>query len=320
MIKSRQSSAQGSTTDDVIATAETIAAAQLRSFIDRILRLKEEQDTIGDDIKEVYAEMKGCGFDRTAAGALVTELRRKMKDGDAAFEERNSILDLYRTAYEAGAKRPHTHAPAPARENIEEIPPHDAVTGELLDDQNAPEALVNDEPSPEAGPQTEASLAGTGTGTLADREGRIEGEAASADLPANSNSSDPTSSPEKTDKPEAAAHASGTISQIPDCATTVVADGQPSTPSPEAARARNDGPQNTVISQESAKAKGNSGRAVTLSDEDVPAFLLKDHKPAGPKLNPDCQKPQSCRWSHSQASCAKCANDAAIARQRGRAA
>lgn len=49
--------------------------------------------------------------------------------------------------------------------------------------QNAPEALVNDEPSPEAGPQAEASLAGTGTGTPADREGRIDGEAASVDLP-----------------------------------------------------------------------------------------------------------------------------------------
>ncbi|PWJ80603.1 ParB-like nuclease family protein [Pseudaminobacter salicylatoxidans] len=50
--------------------------------------------------------------------------------------------------------------------------------------KNAREALVNDEPSPEAGPQAEASLAGTGAGTLADREGRPEGEAASVDLPA----------------------------------------------------------------------------------------------------------------------------------------
>lgn len=42
---------------------------------------------------------------------------------------------------------------------------------------------TNDEPSPEAGPQAEASPAGTGTGTLADREGRHDGEAVSADLP-----------------------------------------------------------------------------------------------------------------------------------------
>jgi hypothetical protein len=51
---------------------------------------------------------------------------------------------------------------------------------------NAPgRASINDDPSPEAGPQAEASLAGTGTGMPADREGRHEGEAASVDLPTN---------------------------------------------------------------------------------------------------------------------------------------
>ncbi len=45
---------------------------------------------------------------------------------------------------------------------------------------------INDEPYPEAGPQAEASPAGTGSGTLADREGRHEGEAVLADLPTNS--------------------------------------------------------------------------------------------------------------------------------------
>ncbi|MDX1035654.1 DUF2312 domain-containing protein, partial [Sinorhizobium medicae] len=30
--------------------------AQIRAFIDRILRLKEEQDTIGEDIRDIYAE------------------------------------------------------------------------------------------------------------------------------------------------------------------------------------------------------------------------------------------------------------------------
>lgn len=48
---------------------------------------------------------------------------------------------------------------------------------------NAPRPSINDEPSPEVGPQAEAFLAGTGTGMPADREGRHEGEAASVDLP-----------------------------------------------------------------------------------------------------------------------------------------
>lgn len=57
--------------------------------------------------------------------------------------------------------------------------------------KNAPKALNSDEPSPEAGPQAEASQSqDTGVGTLADREGRFEGEAASADLPTNLQSAD----------------------------------------------------------------------------------------------------------------------------------
>ncbi|MCA0025504.1 MULTISPECIES: hypothetical protein [unclassified Mesorhizobium] len=57
---------------------------------------------------------------------------------------------------------------------------------------NAQRPSTNDEPSPQAGPQAQASLAGTGSRTLADREGRIEGEAASADLPAISSPSQET--------------------------------------------------------------------------------------------------------------------------------
>lgn len=70
---------------------------------------------------------------------------------------------------------------------------------------NAQRPSTNDEPSLEAGPQAEASLAGTGSRTLADRDGRREGEAVSADLPTDSNSSEPTSSPAETDKAGGAA-------------------------------------------------------------------------------------------------------------------
>lgn len=93
------------------------AESQIRGFIDRILRLKAEQDTIGDDIKDVYAEAKGVGFDKTVMGQLVSELRKKGKDA-AKFEENSAILDLYREAYER-ASHAHTregdasNSPAP---------------------------------------------------------------------------------------------------------------------------------------------------------------------------------------------------------------
>lgn len=40
-----------------------IAGDQLRSFIERIERLEEEKSALSEDIKEVYAEAKGAGFD-----------------------------------------------------------------------------------------------------------------------------------------------------------------------------------------------------------------------------------------------------------------
>jgi hypothetical protein len=49
--------------DDVTDSSQTVAAGQLRAFIERIERLEEEKKTIADDIKEVYAELKGTGFE-----------------------------------------------------------------------------------------------------------------------------------------------------------------------------------------------------------------------------------------------------------------
>ncbi|MFC3326135.1 GapR family DNA-binding domain-containing protein [Mesorhizobium cantuariense] len=48
--------------DDITDTSQTVAAGQLRAFIERIERLEEEKKTISDDIKEVFAEAKGTGF------------------------------------------------------------------------------------------------------------------------------------------------------------------------------------------------------------------------------------------------------------------
>jgi uncharacterized protein (UPF0335 family) len=75
-------------------TAQTVAAGQLRAFIERIERLAEEKKTIQDDIKEVYSEMKGTGFDTTAVRALIR--LRNMDQAERA--EREAILDLYKSA------------------------------------------------------------------------------------------------------------------------------------------------------------------------------------------------------------------------------
>ena len=71
-----------------------VAAGQLRSFIERIERLEEEKKTISDDIKEVYAELKGSGFDSKA----VREVIRLRKKEDHERQEEEAMIELYKNA------------------------------------------------------------------------------------------------------------------------------------------------------------------------------------------------------------------------------
>lgn len=71
--------------------ASEIAAQALASLIERIERLTEEKDAIGADIKEVYSEAKGQGFD-TKILRKVIALRRV----DASTrQETEEMIDLY---------------------------------------------------------------------------------------------------------------------------------------------------------------------------------------------------------------------------------
>ncbi len=80
--------------DEITETCQTVAAGQLRAFIERIERLEEEKKTIADDIKEVYAEMKGTGFDTKAVRSII----RLRKQDQAERQEAEAILDLYMAA------------------------------------------------------------------------------------------------------------------------------------------------------------------------------------------------------------------------------
>ncbi|WP_068313345.1 DUF2312 domain-containing protein [Polycladidibacter hongkongensis] len=68
-----------------------VAADQLRSFIERIERLEEEKKVIADDIKDVYAEAKGNGFDVKVMRKIVSLRKRKPHER----EEEEAVLDLY---------------------------------------------------------------------------------------------------------------------------------------------------------------------------------------------------------------------------------
>jgi uncharacterized protein (UPF0335 family) len=76
------------------ARQEGVAADQLKSLIERIERLEEDKANTASDIKDVYAEAKGTGFDTKA---LRTIIRNRKKD-HAERQEEEAILELYMQA------------------------------------------------------------------------------------------------------------------------------------------------------------------------------------------------------------------------------
>jgi len=73
------------------APATKFAKDQLKAIIERIERLEEEKKTISDDIRDVYAESKGNGFDVKALRQIV----RLRKKSNAERQEEESVLQVY---------------------------------------------------------------------------------------------------------------------------------------------------------------------------------------------------------------------------------
>ncbi|SFU37524.1 Uncharacterized conserved protein, UPF0335 family [Methylobacterium sp. UNCCL125] len=79
---------------DQVSAADGVAADELRQFIERIERLEEEKAGILGDIKEVFAEAKGRGFDTKAMRTIL----RIRKQDHSERQEQEAILELYMQA------------------------------------------------------------------------------------------------------------------------------------------------------------------------------------------------------------------------------
>lgn len=75
-------------------SGETVAAHQLRLFIERIETLEEEKKGIADDIKDVYAEAKATGFDIKTMRQMV-RLRKLERE---ALQEKMALEETYMAA------------------------------------------------------------------------------------------------------------------------------------------------------------------------------------------------------------------------------
>ena len=74
--------------------SDTVAADQLRLFIERIERLEEEKKGMADDIRDVYSEAKSQGYDTKTMRAIV-RLRKMEKN---ARDEAEALLETYKAA------------------------------------------------------------------------------------------------------------------------------------------------------------------------------------------------------------------------------
>lgn len=142
---------------------DSVAADQIRAFFERWERLEGEKQAISDDLKELFAEAKGNGFDTKV-------LRKLFRDQLADANERSefeALYDLYAAALNSALARD-------ARDAREDQPDHDPETGEVI------------EPA-------------SGAGTVADGAGKPEtSDASSADIPMSNASAQPNGADPRT--------------------------------------------------------------------------------------------------------------------------
>ena len=73
------------------ATAHRFAKDQLKAFVERVERLEEEKKALADDIRDVFAEAKGNGFDVRALRTVIKLRRQDINER----KEAEAILETY---------------------------------------------------------------------------------------------------------------------------------------------------------------------------------------------------------------------------------
>lgn len=71
-----------------------IPGERLRSFVQRIERLEQDKQAVADDIKEVFAELKGVGFDAKITRQIIRERKVELEKR----RENAELLSLYKAA------------------------------------------------------------------------------------------------------------------------------------------------------------------------------------------------------------------------------
>lgn len=272
---------------------DSVADDELAAFVDRILRMKSEEDAIKSDIKEIYAEAKGRGYDKTRLGETVATVRKRDKDATGEAEK-EVVRDLYLTAYYRSKNKPHTHAYARggwstttntshSRRDSDEIgvdgttPEHDAETSEITEPQSVPQAAkMQQAPAPAS-----ATTSPAGAECIEDRQ-TIQPETANT-VPS------PAAAPAEANI--------GGDDEVPEPAEQVILDRRPGT-----------------VASEAGESGSEHQRAERIETYEAPAGRVADESPAPTfkPLRPHCLKPEACGGSGKKHcwSCTKAMNEA----------
>lgn len=76
----------------------SVTGQELRQFIERVERLEDEKKELAEQIKEVFAEIKGRGFDVKAIRTILRERRQDPND----IAEQEAVIDMYKSALRMG--------------------------------------------------------------------------------------------------------------------------------------------------------------------------------------------------------------------------
>lgn len=318
------------------------ADAIVKSYIDRILRLKEEQDTLAADIREVYAEAKGHGYDKTALGEVVSYLRKIEKKGRDAVDERTAMFDLYLSAYEQPS---HTHAPARTREGQSyaqakgiDVPSFVALTSS--GGAYRYDAEITEHEQPETATRPGQDVQSPIQRASADENLDVTAGETATKLPLQTSpetgsAGDPSPTSGQMDLVEAGTGQNCAVLPQEPCTAQITpsaatpAEPEAVSPTPPAASGTIS-PSSDIqevpggnLSKPSPDAgaedgSAHAGHSTAQSEQaahhfdDVPAFLKQERAERQP--NPKCRKPGDCKWDHGQVSCWRC-NSAPAARE-----
>ena len=148
---------------------------EIRSFVDRILRLKQEEDDVKKAIRDVYAEAMLREIDKTGLGQVVTHVRKRGKN-PTDFDAKEAVFHGYLALYDAALTHAHAYArvgDGEITETQESAQPHDAAVGGASAEHAPDESLGTRSPEG-ATPTIESRI----------REGSPTGEAEDAGLTA----------------------------------------------------------------------------------------------------------------------------------------